>query len=60
VSAAYVISVGATNLRDNVPVNELHGVLKAYNEALVHTFVSLRALFFLRARYLDKLTIGSI
>ena len=40
VNAQFVINVGATNLRSAVPESELSGVLMAYNEALMHTFVS--------------------
>jgi len=52
VSAAHVISVGATNLRESVPASELNGVLEAYNQALVHTFVSL-PIFPLHTSWID-------
>jgi hypothetical protein len=45
VDAEFVINVGATSLRDSVPVSELHGVLMAYNQALMHTLVSLLEVF---------------
>jgi hypothetical protein len=46
VDAQFVINVGATKLRCTVPASEFRGVLMAYNQALMHTFVSfaLRAL----------------
>lgn len=40
IDTQFVIDVGATSLRDAVPPSELKGVLMAYNQALVHTFVS--------------------
>jgi hypothetical protein len=40
VNTSSVINVGATSLREAVPANELTGVLMAYNEALMHTFVT--------------------
>ena len=40
VNAADLINVGATSLRGSVSANELQGVLVAYNQALIHTFVS--------------------
>jgi hypothetical protein len=45
VDAEFIINVGATSLRDSVPESELHGVLVAYNQALMHTLVSLSELF---------------
>ena len=39
VNASFVINVGATNLRQAIPAGELNGVLKAFNRALMHTFV---------------------
>ena len=45
VNVEFVINIGATSLRDSVPASELHGVLMAYNQALMHTLVSLSELF---------------
>jgi len=44
VNVEFVINIGATSLRDSVPASELHGVLMAYNQALVHALVSLSEL----------------
>jgi hypothetical protein len=44
VDAEFVINVGATSLRDSIPASELHGVLMAYNQGLMHTLVSLSEL----------------
>lgn len=38
-----ILSVGATAVRTVVSAEELPGVLRAYNQALVHTWVSLYA-----------------
>ena len=40
----FILNVGATSLRSVVPASELRGVLMAYNQALVHTFVRVLAL----------------
>lgn len=54
VNASTIINVGATALRDTIPPTELRGVLKVYNQALIHTFVSEPLLFIFRARTILK------
>lgn len=40
VSLTLIFDVGATGIRDAVTSEQLHGVLKAYNQAIVNVYVS--------------------